>query len=629
MNIDTLKQKIIDANIKYRSGENSGYTDEEFDNLCETLQSSISIEEFNVFRNSLNEGMIEEYGKKINHKYIAGSLDKIKYETPDEVKSFIRKVVKNKLNVSAKVDGLTGILHYKNGTLIGCATRGNGSVGISITEKAKHINGIPKKISIKDEIFVRGELVISKINYDKIEGTSPRNIVSGLINRKDICETELSYIDFIAYTIMGPKYPKIIQLEDLEYNGFNVVKYVNLDIEECYSNVIVEQLFELTQQLNTDYEIDGLVLCDTEYLNEEKYRPDNQVAFKTNQQTFETRLIDVEWQGPSKDGRMNCLGILEPCDCGGVVVSKCTLHNLDFIKQTGVKIGDIVQITRSGDVIPKFIKVTQTSENSVEIQQPETCPCCGSDLIQEGPFIYCKNETCEDKMTYQVMHFIKKCGVENASFKTLKNFKISSIESLLTFSANSKYKSEVKFVHELLNKVFSKDEKELFIKLNMKDVGEILLKKIVEYYGWTKIVTHDVEKYPKYGLPDGIGEITMEKFISCYRKNLKYVGMIVSDNRYHYNQEEHKPKNQAEIIGSICFTGSLNTMSRTEASKLAESKGYLVKNSVSKGLTYLVTNDKTSGSSKNKKAQQLGTEIINEEEFLALVSDNLISVDDF
>ena len=161
----------------------------------------------------------------------------------------------------------------------------------------------------------------------------------------------------------------------------------------------------------------------------------------------------------------------------------------------------------------------------------------------------------------------------------------------------------------------------------MKDIGETLLMKIVDFYGWNKIISGEVESYNEYGLPEGIGEITIKKFISNYRNNIQLMNMITSDTRYHFSQINNKT-HVVEAVGSVCFTGSLNTMSRTQASKLAESKGYQVKSSVTKGLTYLVTNDKFSGSSKNKKAQTLGIKIINENEFIILMSDNVMCVDD-
>jgi DNA ligase (NAD+) len=209
----------------------------------------------------------------------------------------------------------------------------------------------------------------------------------------------------------------------------------------------------------------------------------------------------------------------------------------------------------------------------------------------------------------------------------LKNFNISTINDLLNFRANKKYKSEVKLEKEIIEKILTLSDKDIFVKLNMKDIGETLLMKIVDFYGWDKIISGEVESYNKYGLPEGIGEITIKKFISNYRNNIHLMNMITSDTRYHFSQINNK-NHVVEVVGSVCFTGSLNTMSRTQASKLAESKGYQVKSSVTKGLTYLVTNDKFSGSSKNKKAQTLGIKIIDENEFIILMSDNVMCVDD-
>jgi len=260
---------------------------------------------------------------------------------------------------------------------------------------------------------------------------------------------------------------------------------------------------------------------------------------------------------------------------------------------------------------------------------PVTCSCCGSDLVREGPFLFCKNDNCIDKTTNQVADFIKKLGVEFASFKTLQNFGIHNINDLVNFRANPKYKSEVKLETELYNKVFTRSKRDIFCALNMKDLAEISLNNIVDFYGWEKIENCEIETFTFSTLPSGIGDISMNKFIDSYRKNLELTNMIVSDKRYHYVEVEASTfKKDNIILGSICFTGALNTMSRTEASKLAESKGYEIKSGVSKGLTYLVQADKNSTSSKSKKAASLGTKILGEEEFLKLMNGEQMNIDD-
>ena len=354
MNKEELKNKIIEANRKYRSGSPI-MSDIEYDNLLEDYQKMVSNDEYTSFRNTLNEGMIE-YGRKIKHKYIAGSLNKIKYENPDDIRKFISKNIKNKLSVSAKIDGLSGIATYKNGKLVEFATRGSGSEGISVLDKAPYIKHLPQEIKIMDEIHIRGEMVICKNEYDKFEGDAYRNIVAGIINRKEWKKEDVQNISFIAYTIMGDTYCKVTQFEELEYNGFVTAWHENYDLEECNSEDFIEQLFDLANQYY-DYQTDGLVLSDSEYFNENVKLPKNQVAFKTNQQTAETQIVNIEWQGPSKDGKFVPIVVINPIELGGVIVKKCTGNNIEWLNKMNVHIGDYITISRQGDVIPCIISV--------------------------------------------------------------------------------------------------------------------------------------------------------------------------------------------------------------------------------------------------------------------------------
>jgi DNA ligase (NAD+) len=627
MGREELESEIREANLAYRAGE-SKLTDAEYDALVDEYRSRYP-DLYDAFRDTLNEGDVG-FGTKVKHRYVCGSLDKLKYEEPEDVRKFIRNHISNRMNISAKIDGLSGILHYENGNLVSCATRGDGYEGILITEKAMFIKGIPQKIESAEDVYVRGEIIILKSDYGKFDGTSYRNIVAGMINRKDWNPDEMRNVSFVAYTVLGGKYGKDEQFDFLRKNGFYTSWYIDVDREDANQDDFVYAMFQMVDRGDFNYAIDGLVICDSEYHNEERYRPSNCVAFKTNQQKVETHLIDVEWSGPSKDGRINCTGILEPTEIGGVIVGRCTLHNLDFIETNGVKIGDMISLTRSGDVIPKFIDVIGTSENSVPIEYPTTCPCCGSELVREGPFLYCKNDDCMVKTTSEVETFIRNMGVENASFKTLDNFGIHTISDLLSFKPNRKYKNETKLYSELENKVFTKSESDIFCSMNMKDFGVKTLKLIVGYYGWERIKNHAIDEDPLASLPDGIGYMTMNKFLDLYKKNLGLVKLIVEDSRYHYvpSETEGNIVKNSEVKGSVCFTGSLNTMTRGDASKLAGQNGYSVKNGVSKGLTYLVTNTPNSGTSKNRKAREFGTKVITESEFLEIMRGNQPSVDE-
>lgn len=243
---------------------------------------------------------------------------------------------------------------------------------------------------------------------------------------------------------------------------------------------------------------------------------------------------------------------------------------------------------------------------------PTECPCCGSKLTIDGVDLCCKNPDCADKKLRQTVDFIKRLGVKSASEATLSKFGIKDIESLIAFKADPKYKSETKLRDELLAKVFNRSKQELLAAMNFEDLGETLINKIVDFYGYDNIS----EGMQYVGLPDGVGELTLQKFKDKIQENLKLVDMFVNDCRYCYIENAISTAKTQKNGMSVCFTGALNTMSRSQASKLAEEHGFEVKSGVSKGLTYLITNTPDSGSSKNKKAQQLGTKVITEEEFL-------------
>lgn len=255
---------------------------------------------------------------------------------------------------------------------------------------------------------------------------------------------------------------------------------------------------------------------------------------------------------------------------------------------------------------------------------PLECPCCGSKLIRNGVNICCVNPRCEDKLLHQTVDFIKRLGVKSASEATLEKFGIKDIPDLLKFKANKKYKSEVKLENELLSKVFSRSKQELLAAMPFEDLGETLINKIVDFYGYDNI-----EAGKQYiGLPPGIGELTLQKFKDKILENLAYVNKFINDSRY--NCLEVNGDNTVNIQKngmSVCFTGKLNTMSRSKASKLAEDSGFEVRGGVNKGLTYLVTNDQNTNSSKGKTARKFGIKIISEVEFLELCNSSSTDLD--
>ena len=625
MNKEQLRQQIIDANNAYRKG-NAIISDSQFDELVDKYKELVSIDEYNEFRDSLNESSVE-FGTKIKHKYVMGSLDKIKNSDNSTLYKFIKNHVKTTLNISAKVDGISSVACYKYGKLISLLSRGDGYEGMDYTDKAKYINGLPNKIDFfakNDEIYIRGELVI--LDSEEIDtDTNYRNICAGYMNSKYWKKEDISKVSFIPYSILGDKATKRTQFEVLNSVGFNCAWNESIDITK-YDETNISDLSEyLTERakLKHDYSCDGLVLMDCDAYNEQDvYRPKNSMAFKINELTAVTKLIDVVWEGPSKDGFFCPVGILDPVELGGAMISRASLHNLDIIDKLGIKYGSKVEILKSGDIIPKIVNVVENSNNCMLIDIPTVCPCCGSELIRDGINMRCMNKMCGDQVIHQITHFIKKLGVKSASNATLNNFGITSFDKLITFVPNKKYKSEVKLYDELYSKVFSQSKSKLLAAMNFVGLAEISINKIIDHYGYDTIENNFDYETAKMSLPNGIGDITLQKFIEGLPEALLNVNNIINDVRWHYTQDDSSKSNVIDIKGSICVTGSLKFGSRNKFLEFAKEHGYESKSGVSKGLTYLINNDVTSNSSKNKKAKELGIKILSEDDFIKLINSD-------
>ena len=359
-----LIAKIVDANAKYREG-NPVMSDQEYDDLLDTLKATMSEDAFESLLETLNEGSVEtnEDGK-VKHPFIMGSMSKIKAEEPEEVKGWIKSGIKTKMNVSAKVDGISSRASYKNGKLVGLYSRGDGHFGMDYSDKSGFIKGLPSTLSYNFTGEIRGELVIFKSDFEGIKDkyANPRNACAGICNRKmgdkKFNEYELRLVSFIPYTILGYQFTKQEQFGLLEKLGFNIAKNFNIDKQEINDD-IVDILFKQTETWTNelDYEIDGLIVCDVDWKNEDKYRPDNAKAFKINQSIATTKVIGFDWGTPSANGKMTPVALLEPVQIAGTTVKRVTCCNVSYLEDMGIEIGKTVRVRKSGEIIPQIIEV--------------------------------------------------------------------------------------------------------------------------------------------------------------------------------------------------------------------------------------------------------------------------------
>lgn len=620
MSVEEIRSKIVSANSAYRTGT-AIMTDSEFDALVEEYASLVPQDEFERFRDTLHETK-----GKVKIEFVMGSLNKLKVQEPATIRKFVTEHVRTKLNVSAKVDGISCRIRYVGGKLVSANTRGDGYWGEDLTDKIPFVNGALAEIPYPDPVDVRGELVIMKDDFEAMGcDKNSRNVCAGILNRKrsskEWNDDDLRMVSFVAYTILDARHSKAEQFELLEKWGFQTPWHDSFGLSFVSDTAsLVDSLAKYATQ-DLPYAIDGVVISDDSYVNEEKYRPNAQAAVKTNALEAVTTLIDVAFEGPKKDGAVVPVAILEPVEIGDAVIARASVHNLDFIAEKGLRCGCKVRVVKGGDIIPVVAEVVSVPEGATEIVPPAECPCCGSKLVRDGVNMRCANAECHDQKVYRIMHFIKKLGVMNASFKTVDAFGIDSVDALLAFSPSPSRKSETNFCDELRDKVFSRPEPGLFCAMNMMGLGETLQRKIVEHYGWDRIKEMAAAGSKDFNrpLPDGVGDVMIGKFAESFSENVAKTLRISSDVRFTGGAGAVKVSKKTGI--SVCFTGKLETMGRAQASALAARAGFEVKSSVSKGLTYLVTNDTESGSSKNEKARKFGTKIIDEKEFLKMVGN--------
>lgn len=360
-----IKQKIIEANKAYRKGQ-TFLSDQDYDDLLESLKASMSESEYEDFVSTLNEGSIERnIDGKIKHPFCLGSLDKLKAEEPEIVKKWIQENIKTAMSVSAKVDGISSRAEYVKGKLVSLTTRGDGYFGQDITSKAKYIKGLPAAIpyGVWDNFTgsIRGELVILKEDFEGIKDkyANPRNACAGIMNRKDndkkFNEAEARLVSFVPYTVLGNQYAKVEQFGFLEDAGFNAAWNVIVDKKDI-DDTIVDWLFK-TAQNELPYETDGLVICDSEWRNEDKYRPDGCKAFKINQSIGITKVIGFDWGTPSANGKFCPVALLEPIQLAGTTVKRVTCCNISYLERMGIEIGKTVKVRKSGDIIPQVLEV--------------------------------------------------------------------------------------------------------------------------------------------------------------------------------------------------------------------------------------------------------------------------------
>ena len=584
------------------------------------------------------------------------NLPKETHESPmlslDKTKD--REALRDWLNghealLSWKLDGLTIVLTYENGTLSKAVTRGNGEVGEVVTNNAKTFINLPHKIAYKGKLIIRGEAVISYDDFNKIneeipeEGAkykNPRNLCSGSVRQLNNEITAKRNVRFIAFNYVSQGGSdtdfklRSEQFDFLKKQGFEVVEY-----HKVTEDSILDKISYFAKMVaNYPIPSDGLVLTynDIEYgrsLGRTAKFPRDSIAFKWADETANTHLIDMEWS-PSRTGLINPVAIFEPVELEGTTVSRASVHNVSIVKSLMLGIGDEISVYKANMIIPQ-IKENFTKSGNLTI--PKFCPACSekTQIKNENGVetLYCVNEACPAKQIKRFSLFVSRDAmkIDGLSEATLEKFiSVGFIKKLSDIYKLAEHKEAMcnmdGFGDKSYEKLIASIEKSrdvllpnLIYALGILNVGLSNAKIIC------KAFDYDIEKIKnatvdEIAVTDNIGDVIATSVFDFFHDSEKLSEFNELVNELNILIPEKKETNSNIGGKTFVITGSLNTYENRNALKdLIESLGGKVAGSVSAKTDYLINNDVTSNSSKNKKAKELNVQIISEEDFNELI----------
>lgn len=640
--IKDLVELLNKANKAYYQEANEIMTNFEYDKLYDELVG-LEKETGMVLSNSptVNVGyQVVSQLPKEQHNSPMLSLDKTK-----EVGALADFAGDRKCLLSWKMDGLTVVLTYENGELVKAVTRGNGLVGEVITNNAKTFKNIPISIPYKGRLTLRGEAIIKYSDFEQINREiedadskykNPRNLCSGSVRQLNSQVTAERNVNFVAFALINADdvdFGNSIeqQYKWMESQGFQVVEYRVVTRNSMEDAV---KYFAGKIQIY-DYPSDGLVLMfdDIEYglsLGTTAKFPRNGIAFKWEDEQAETTLKYIEWS-PSRTGLINPVAVFEPVELEGTTVSRASVHNISIMEELELGSGDRIKVYKANMIIP------QISENLTKSgidDLPKECPVCGhvTEVKAENGIktLYCPNSQCPAKHVKLFTLFVSRNGmnIDGLSEETLEKFiDAGYIKEFADIFHLDRYYEEIvatpgfgqKSYDNLMDSVEKARTVELsalIYSLGIPNIGSANAKLICKAFNNNieKIRNASVEELIEI---DGIGEIMAEKFCQYFadEDNIKKLDNLLKEVNIAEPEENTTPQNMDGL--TFVITGSVEHFAnRNELKSYIEKHGGKVTGSVSAKTNYLINNDAMSASSKNKKAKQLGVEIVTEEVFL-------------
>ncbi len=550
--------------------------------------------------------------------------------------------------ISWKLDGLTVVLTYRDGGLYKAVTRGNGEIGEVITNNARVFKNIPLTIPYKGELVIRGEAVIQYSDFEKINEEildanakykNPRNLCSGSVRQLNNEITAKRNVNFFAFALIqadGVDFHNSIieQFRWLETQGFEVVEHYGVTAEEMEERV---GYFSEAIKSN-DFPSDGLVLMfddiayGTSLGNTAKF-PRNGLAFKWQDETATTKLVQIEWSA-SRTGLINPVAVFEPVSLEGTTVSRASVHNVSVCENLKLCTGDEITVYKANMIIPQIAEnLTGTGFEGV----PKLCPVChGKTFVKEEneiKYLYCENPDCPAKKIKKYTHFASRnaMNIDGLSEETLEKFVDSGyIREFADIYHLTEHEQEIVGTKGFGQKSYDKfiasidasrktESYRIIYGLGILNVGLTNAKMLCKAYknDLSSLISTTKDKLLEI---DGVGEIIADSFLAYFEneENQKEYQNLLKELTIE-DEEIEEGTNESVTGKTFVITGSVTHFAnRDEVKKVIESLGGKATNSVTKKTDYLINNDIMSNSSKNKKAKELGIPIITEEEFIKL-----------
>ena len=625
--IKSLEVEILKHKNLYYQGKPE-ISDYEFDKLEEELKN---LDPKNPVLSFIGSSFF--IGEKVEHASKMLSLNKT-YKLEE-----LERWMDTKEVVSTfKIDGSSCSLIYNSGKLTLAKTRGDGRFGEKITNKVLYIDHVPKSLEgynknfeIRGEIFCREKDFIhlsqemEKLNLEK--PTSQRNIVAGLLGRKENIELA-RFLSFQAFEFISNE--ESLHTEEDKFRHLRKLGFETPEYNKSKSRKEIEAQVEEAREFMSqgDYLIDGLVVSFNnldlhDRLGETAHHPRYKIAFKFEGEMKPTIIKSISWQ-VSRNGILTPVANVESVELSGANVSRVTLHNFGLVKQFNLKTGDKINIIRSGEVIPKFIDVVKSSDES--FKYPVECPSCDQETVVDDIRLLCKNPSCPEKVKDEILNFIRKVGIENLSDKRLveliESGLVRDIPSLFDLTSEKLMeldKVKDKLATKIVQSISHAKNMELVTFLSSLGIsGGAYNKceKIVHngYDSWEKIKSITPEKLVEI---ESFAEKSSQDFFNSLQEKLPLAEMLLKKG---VKLKKSTFKSDTQISGKkFCITGSLS-MKRSDLQKMIKENGGIAVSSVSSATDFLITNDKESSSSKFKKANELNIPILSEAEFVSMLN---------